>query len=84
MELITALFTLIAFSVLSFWKGIGPTGAVLWLFTGALSIITGLLFFDKYPDYAGLTFGIILTLGYTPFCLAQGYQALLRGHETED
>ena len=83
MELIAALVALFTFSFLSFWKGTSLKTSVLWPITAAISIITGFLFFDKYVDYVGITFGIVLFL-YCLFCISQFYFALTRGREEEE
>ena len=83
MELLSALGVLALFSILSFWQGSQPMSVVLWLLTAAISVFTGFLFFDKYADYAGVTFGLVL-FAFGVFCVAHAYQGIIRGHETED
>lgn len=83
MELMAAIIVLLAFSVLSFWQGIDARHAVLWLITAAIAIISGIFFFDKYPDYLGITLALTLFV-YSILCIGRGYQALLRGHEADE
>ena len=84
MELIAALIVLALFSGISFWQGTGARTVVLWLLTAAVSLIVAFLFLDKYSDYVGLAFSLIL-FAYGVFCIGQVFRGIAgRAQEAEE
>lgn len=79
MGIAAAVFAVVFFSIMAFWR----LNAVLFMLAGGSSIMLGLYWFDVYTNDMGLSISLML-FGFSFMCLGFAFKVLFFGREVKE